>query len=272
MASLLPLRFPPGRRFLNKSQVSQFAHFGARTVSYLIQLAMKEELQSLVSDNPGSVAVSIGIPKPLSHAPMLDIVVTGVGKVAAASVVSSFLAVGRGKSGVVSAGYCGALSQQLRIGDVFVPTALFQFDYGAQTVRGEWLARPGERTLQYEDSPFDGILFRPDDSLVGQLLAACSSSEVPVVRGVAASGDRFITVRDVTVFREGASHADAIDMESAAVAQACELHGTPFASVRVVSDSNNQNAEAEYLDTLKNPSTRYKFLVALLIRTLLHLA
>jgi adenosylhomocysteine nucleosidase len=238
-------------------------------VSYLIQLAMKEELQSdLPSDNPSSVSMSIGIPKDPSHVPVLDIVVTGVGKVAAAAVVSSFLAVGRGKSGVVSAGYCGAVSERLRRGDVFVPTSLFQFDYGAHTLRGEWLARPGERTLQYEDSPFDCILYRPDNSLLGELLVACSNSQVPVVRGVMASGDRFIAVRDVNRFR-GISCADAIDMESAAVAQACELHGTPFAAVRVVSDTNNQNGEADYLESLGNPSTRYKFVLTLLIKTLL---
>src|SRR5258708_3045812 len=122
-------------------------------MSYLLQLAMQEELQlNRMPEQRGILAVSIGIPKvEAPPASVVDIGVTGIGKVAAGTVVSSFLTLGRGKSGVVSLGYCGALSENLRIGDVFVPTSLFQRDYGACTLRGEWLARPGQRTLQYEN-------------------------------------------------------------------------------------------------------------------------
>ncbi len=233
-------------------------------MSYLLQLAMQEELQlNRMPEQRGILAVSIGIPKVEAPPPsLLDIAVTGIGKVAAATVVSSFLTLGRGKSGVVSLGYCGALSENLRIGDVFVP------DYGACTLRGEWLARPGQRTLQYENHSFDSVLYHPDQSLVDRLITACSNAELPVVTGVLASGDRFLALPEIKASTDNKVHADAIDMESAAVAQACELHETPFAALRTISDLNTGTREAEYLSSIINVNLRYTAVLNAVINAL----
>lgn len=68
--------------------------------------------------------------------------------------------------------------------------------------------------------------------------------------GLIATGDQFVTspdqVRRILEIHPGAA---AVDMESAAIAQACFLHGVPFISLRVISDvPGSANRYAQYND------------------------
>lgn len=228
-------------------------------MSFLISIAMREELpEDVLIRYRDALPLLIGVKEAVcAHRTPVEVIVTGVGKVAAASVVSAAIAAGRGGSGVVSVGYCAGLSDELRLGDVFVPASLFQYDYGARTTRGEWWARPGDRTLRYEKAPFESVLYLPANRLVTRLLAACSAVDIPVVRGRLASGDRFVTDPEFGALFPRFASVAAIDMESAAVAQACDLHGVPFAAARVVSDTCGSHAEAQYRKTLESPSAHY---------------
>jgi adenosylhomocysteine nucleosidase len=239
-------------------------------MSYLIQIAMLEEVPSeLIRGYRDHVSVFLGVQQCHSQNSLVNVVVTGVGKVAAASIVSAFIAVGKGKSGVISIGYCGGVSESLKVGDVFIPVSFFQFDYLAQTIRGEWLARPGERTLLYEHASPESILFWPDAKLLARLIGACATIGAPIVQGTLASGDRFVSTDEPDALAFVRPRADAIDMESAAVAQACELQGVGFAAVRVVSDSHAGERELEYLKNVALPSQRYTGVMKSLIELLL---
>ncbi|MDE5927541.1 MAG: 5'-methylthioadenosine/S-adenosylhomocysteine nucleosidase, partial [Duncaniella sp.] len=59
-----------------------------------------------------------------------------------------------------------------------------------------------------------------------------------VKRGLIASGELFITsAEQVNAIRKNFPGVMAIDMESAAIAQACHLRGVPFFCMRVISDT-----------------------------------
>lgn len=239
-------------------------------MSYIIQLAMREELPEETLAHLQDVTVLTSIMQNLHDLrSRVIIAVTGVGKVASASFVSAALMAGHGRSGVVSSGYCGSLSEGLCIGDVLLPTSLLQYDYGACTSRGEWMARPGDRTLQYESEPLEKVTFHPDDKLVQKISCTCSLAGIPLVRGGLASGDRFVTNQDFSALLRRTSSADAIDMESAAVAQVCEMHCVPFAAIRIVSDVSDGKGEMQYLKAVESPSARYKAVISAIVTAFL---
>lgn len=70
-------------------------------------------------------------------------------------------------------------------------------------------------------------------------LTYCEAVDAPnVKRGLIASGELFITSREqVDNIRGHYPDVLAIDMESAAIAQACHLRGVPFFCMRVISDT-----------------------------------
>lgn len=236
-------------------------------MTYLLQLAMLEEYPKELRSRYGdALSILNGIDKTLpAPSAGLSIAVTGVGKVAAASVVSAALMTGHGTSGVISIGYCGGLADRFQLGDVLIPSSLFQYDYGAQTSRGEWLARPGERTLRYENASMEQVAYYPSKYLVDRLLSACVNACIPVARGALASGDRFVTDRNVGVSLHQTTFVDAIDMESAAVAQTCDMHGVAFAAIRVVSDICHDDSERQYRSSVDSPSARYIALLSAII-------
>ena len=68
--------------------------------------------------------------------------------------------------------------------------------------------------------------------------------------GLITSGDQFIdTLEKVQAIKKDFPESLAVDMESGAIAQVCELRKTPFVSIRVISDSpgaSHNNTEQYY--------------------------
>lgn len=64
------------------------------------------------------------------------------------------------------------------------------------------------------------------------------AADLGLKTGLIASGDKFITsLAEVQHIQSIYPEALAVDMESAAIAQVCHLHQTPFLSIRVISDT-----------------------------------
>lgn len=149
-----------------------------------------------------------------AHLPAgVELVITGVGKVAAATVTAAELA-RRAAAGtladvvVVNLGTAGALRPDLT--GLFTPTRVVNHDFSAQAIR---------------DLGFPAI-----DEL-----------EVPGNDAtVLATGDLFVS--DPEVRDRLAQRADLVDMEGYAVAWACQQAGVPCYLVKHVSDSADESA------------------------------
>lgn len=143
-----------------------------------------------------------------AHVPSgLKVVITGMGKVAAASAVSRVLAADKTIRQVVNVGSCGALRDG-HTGLLEVGTVL-NHDFSAAAIRA--LGYDVEDALQVGDSDI-----------------------------VCATGDLFVT--DTVVRAELAERAHLVDMEAFAVAWAAREAGVPARVVKHVSDNADETA------------------------------
>lgn len=179
----------------------------------------------------------------------------GVGKVNAA--VSVALLVERFECRlVVFTGVAGGLDPALSIGDVVIADHLVQHDTGVVGESGLEHYQPGHVPFF---NPTDRFGYAPSRPLLDRVRARIETLSLPpvelgtggptrprVVRGRILSGDQFldsVTARDRL-------HRDlggiAVDMESAAVAQAAELLGVDHLVIRALSDLAGEGSTLDF--------------------------
>jgi 5'-methylthioadenosine/S-adenosylhomocysteine nucleosidase len=166
------------------------------------------------------------------------IVKCGVGKVFAAMITQHVIDA-YSPVAVISTGVAGGLSPGLSIGDVVVSRDCAHHDLDARVLgfpRGH---------IPYSDLRY----FTADERLVHLAVTAnLGTRSHKVVLGRILTGDQFIhgdraaTHGHLTEELEG----DAVDMESAAIAQACHVNRVPFVSVRTLSDMADGSAVADF--------------------------
>jgi len=179
-------------------------------------------------------AVLCGVP--------VAIIKCGVGKVFAAMITQHVIDA-YAPLAVISTGVAGGLSPRLSIGDVVVSRDCIHHDLDTRA-----LGFPRGR-IPYTDYRF----FAGDDALVNRAVATdLTDHGHKVVAGRIVTGDQFIhgdrstTHAYLTEELEG----DAVDMESAAIAQVCTVNKTPFVSVRTLSDMADGSADVDYMKFL----------------------
>lgn len=144
--------------------------------------------------------------------PGVELVVTGVGKVAAATVAARELALRQARGSVdslvvINLGTAGALRDGL--GGLFTPGRVVNHDFSAAAIRDL-----GFEVVDELDTPGDET--------------------------VLATGDLFVT--DPAVRAELAQRAHLVDMEGYAIAWACAQAGVPCHLVKHVSDNADETA------------------------------
>jgi nucleoside phosphorylase len=156
----------------------------------------------------GDLLVVVAVRPEAAHLHDVDVVLTGIGKVAAAIAVSRAI-VERRPSRVLNVGTAGALRDGL-----------------------EGIHRVG-RVIEHDvDHAALGALIGED--LVGEVVL---DLDEPITL---ATGDAFVA--DERVRAGLAVRADLVDMEGYAVARACEAAGVPCELVKVVSDTASEGA------------------------------
>ena len=128
---------------------------------------------------------------------------------------------------ILNTGIAGALSDQLRIGDLLISTDAVQHDVDVTTFG----YAPGQVPGQAES-------FVADESLA--TLAQQAS------RGRVVSGDQFISSREVKERLVSEFHGDCAEMEGAAIAQGAVRNGLPFVVIRAISDQADDSAHVDY--------------------------
>jgi adenosylhomocysteine nucleosidase len=162
------------------------------------------------------------------------LVVTGVGKVAAALAVQFVCGAFHPRS-AIAFGLAGATDSDARPGQLIVASGALQHDMDARPLAA------GRGTI-----PSLGIAMFPADTALSEKLHEATESVVESPRiassGVVLSGDQIITSREVrdgllTDFPEGVC----FDMETAAIAQVALQNGIPWAALRMTSDAADEN-------------------------------
>lgn len=215
--------------------------------------AMQAELQALLAHMPDASAVHrAGREFRVGHLEGAEVVVvlSGIGKVAAATTASVLLAafdIDR----IVFTGTAGGLAPGVEVGDIVVADALLQHDMDASPLF------PRHQVPLYGTDRFhaDPAMADALHAAAGPALAALHNDTVGphggaparVHRGLLVSGDRFVsTRRENDVLRRRLRDALAVEMEGAAVAQVCHDFGVPFGVVRTISDRADANAHVDF--------------------------
>lgn len=159
---------------------------------------------------------------------------------------------------VVFVGVAGAIDPLLEPGDIVVATELIQHDMDASAIPGiERFEIPllGRKRFVVDDRAVSLAVSAATDFVDGgferavpaEVRAAFSISRPRVVRGLIASGDRFIAdVASVADLRRQLPDLQCVEMEGAAVAQVCFELGIPISVIRIISDRADHDAPIDF--------------------------
>lgn len=178
----------------------------------------------------------------------------GVGKVFAA-ICAATMIIKYSPSLLINTGVGGAISKELKPGDIVIADRLCQHDMDTSP-----LGDPKGLI-----SGINKIYFESDSKAVEILKSEANILPCKVLLGTVASGDKFIARCEDKEFIETAFSATACEMEGAAIAQAAFVSGTPFVVIRAISDSADGDANMSYAEFLPIAAERGSLLTRRLI-------
>lgn len=193
--------------------------------------AMREPAHREISGVPFTCGKLLGTDVVIARA--------GVGKVNAA-VCAQTMALIYDPELIINSGVSGALSPELRVGDVVIGTDVVQHDVDTTALGDE----PGFV------STVDRLSFPLDNFASTAIAAAAEELGIRAVRGRIASGDQFVasTERKEEIVR--LFSAVTCEMEAGAIAHVCFLNRIPCAVIRSISDGGNEEAPMSYEEFL----------------------
>jgi adenosylhomocysteine nucleosidase len=199
------------------------------------------------------------------HGRAVVLALTGIGKVAAATtaaaVVERF-----GARQLLFTGVAGGVGAGVQVGDVVVARQFLQHDMDVRPLFPRWQV-PGYAapTLACDTAMSTALLAAAQDCVAqaaqwGEPLLAGHAPQAHA--GLVASGDQFIVSAAVsgriTSELQAEGHLPlAVEMEGAAIAQACADYGIPFAAVRTISDRADDSAHVDFPAFVQAVASRY---------------
>ena len=163
------------------------------------------------------------------------IVRSGIGKVNAGicALVSQF-----GADTLINTGIAGSLDAQIDIGDMVISTDALHHDMDA-TVFGD----PAGQIPR-----MDTLSFPADKELVKKAVAANEKAnpDIHTFTGRVASGDQFISDKEVKERIVSLFHPMCVEMEGAGIAQAAYLNKVSYVIIRAISDKADNSATMDY--------------------------
>lgn len=187
-------------------------------------VAMQSEFEALCGALGGEAAKELAGEvdrvKIMTEAGPVECRRSGIGKVNAAECATSFILESHPEC-IINSGLAGALDPDLKVGDIVVAKEVAYHDvwHGEGNAAGQVQEEPGRFSA-------------------GPALLRRAEAVLPAARfGLLCTGDQFF-ISEVEDCRILSLYPDALasDMESAAIAQVCRHHGTPFLCIRTISD------------------------------------
>lgn len=200
---------------------------GNAGVDAIVQVAMLEEAQPFI-DRADTASPPTNIAGAQTHTLSfgelrISLVISGIGLVNAAHAATAALLSHEPTTPIISAGSAGGVGPTTSVGDVIVSTLLINLEADARAF-GYALGQVPGMPAHYE----------ADAALADAAMK--SGHTQPVRRGGIGSGEKFVTSEHAHRIREDFPQIEAVDMESAAIAQVAHRLGHPFVSIRAVSD------------------------------------
>jgi adenosylhomocysteine/aminodeoxyfutalosine nucleosidase len=146
-----------------------------------------------------------------------------------------------GATKLLFSGVAGAISPELKVGDLVVATKLSQHDLDI-TAFGH----------PFGFVPEGAVFVEADKEMIEISKKVASLMDKVVKEGVIATGDQFVANEDRKNWIANEFSADALEMEGASVAVVCDALNIPFFILRSISDAADMDASFsfdEFLET-----------------------
>jgi adenosylhomocysteine nucleosidase len=216
--------------------------------------ALAEEQEGLVDSMENPVRQTLGM-REYTVGRLWNIdavaVLSRIGKVAAA-ITATVLVEKFGVTHILFTGVAGSADVNVRVGDVVIADSLVQHDMDAAPLFPRF------------EVPLTSLSrFASDVDTSARLAGAAQrflegTSGPRLHSGLIGSGDQFIhDATRLAALKNALPDLLAVEMEGAAVAQACFELGVPFAVVRTISDNANDSAATDFLHFVKTVASRY---------------
>jgi len=140
-------------------------------------------------------------------------------------------------------GVAGAVSEDLKIGDLVAAIQLCQHDLDI-TAFGH----------PHGYVPEGKVYIEPSRKLLGIAAEVARERGIALKKGIIATGDQFIADPEKKEWIAKTFEADAIEMEGAAVAAVCDALDVPFFVLRAISDAADMDAAFDFDEFLKHSS------------------
>lgn len=221
--------------------------------------AMAVEMESLMAQVENPRQTKIGMDVFVSgrlFGQEAVLAVCGPGKVNAALCAQSMI-LHYHPAWMLNLGVAGAGDSDVSIGDLVIATAAVQHDCDTSPI-GDPVGLVSKLNL---------IELPCDEALCQQLAEAASIlKDAKVHQGIIATGDQFISSGEVRSKIHERFKAKAVEMEGAAVAHACYMHGVPCGVLRSISDKANGQSEMDYPTFVKMAASHSTQVVEQLLR------
>jgi len=187
----------------------------------------------------------------------VTVVQAGIGKVNA-TIATTLLIQVFGAEVVINTGSAGGIGEGLSIGDLVVATSL-SYNDADNRVFG----------YTYGQIPQMPAEFLADQELTQMIEEAATPVGWHVRRGQIVTGDSFISEQSkINEIKNYFPNALVTEMEGAAVAQTCQQFDVPFAVIRAVSDTADEEASVNFDEFVLLAGKRSAELVLALIKDL----
>ncbi len=174
---------------------------------------------------------------------------SGVGKVASA-VTTQFIIDKYSPVCIINTGIAGSLSDNLKAGDIIIAKDMVQHDFDVTAFGSP------KGYIDNGIEPNKPTLFHSDKTLIEKFKNKFNSNrDYNVMIGTIATGDVFANKEEQKNQIRNEFNADAIDMESAAIAQTTQKNNIPVIVLRTISDSENDST-SEYKQNKKSSAQK----------------
>ena len=185
----------------------------------------------------------------------------GIGKVNAA-LCAQILISEFGVDAVVNTGVAGAIHSSLDVNDIVISTEAIQYDVDATPFGYKKGQIP-----QMENS-----VFKADEKLMETAyqssLEQAKGEDFKIVKGRVATGDIFISSKELKEELDKDFNAYCGEMEGGAIAHACYLNNTPFVIIRAMSDKADGSADVTYDEFVVEAAENSKDIVLKMLKEL----
>lgn len=155
---------------------------------------------------------------------------------------------------ILNFGFVGALSDKFKINDLAIVDKVVHYHFDLEKINGTPKGQYNNR---------QGIFFDADKDIVKRIQKHTNLNTV-----ILASGDEFIAESEKKKGLVKRYKADICDMEMAGIALTCEQNNIPYASIKVVSDNANEEADQSFEETVSKGITKYEEILTEVIENL----